>query len=423
MRVTGCGNAFADPGFHAAMLEMAALGLRVTEQPQPDSTPFGVLAGNAGARWFLLPIRPRAVCRGSLALIQPLRRVPRTLRNVSGRVLGAGMAPAMLRRRVHVAGSNRLAGAWGARGAYYAYLTGTAGPHRKLVVQCMDRGGNVLGYAKVSRTPAVHALLANEAATLHALHATAWRSAIVPRVLRHAVQAGTAVLATDTVAGAWGPRPFRLQSLHLAFLDELAARMPHAVDGATLLDGWQSQVHGIANRLSATWQARLASALRSLAPQAALIAPRGWAHGDFTPVNCFPRGDRLFVFDWEYAGPAYPADFDLIRFLDASMHVRPRAATVQVAAILHELTRTLGRSEAQARARLAAYACARALRGAVRQPTGGDTPLQWRSQRDDATMLDVLLSRPLPDSARKRHRLHATPAADAVHAQHPSGVA
>lgn len=404
---------------------MEALGLRVTEQPQAGSTAYGVLAGNAGSRWFLLPIRPRAVCRASLALIQPLRPAPRALRNAFGCALSIGMASSLLRHRVHVSGVNRLAGALGSRDVYNAFLTGTAGPHRKLTVQCMDRDGHVLGYVKVSRAPAVHALLANEAATLQTLRESEFTSAMIPRVLLHAVHSGTAVLATDTVTGARGPCPFRLQAMHLAFLDELAARTrgTHAVNGDALLGVWQAQVHGIANRLSPAWQVRLASVLRMLEPQAALIAPRGWAHGDFTPVNSFPHGDRLFVFDWEYAGAAYPADFDLIRFLDAAAHTRLYRPADRTAVILHELIHTLDRNAGQAHARLAAYAYACALRGALRQPAAGSEPLHWASEHADAAMLDALLTRSRrgrvgePDSPRHPR------ATDAARAQHPSGVA
>lgn len=415
-------SCFADPGFRDAVREMEALGLRVTEQPHAGSVPFGMLPGRAGARWFLLPTHPRAVSRASLALIQPLRRMPRVLRDVSGRALGTGLAPILLRHRVHVSGRNDLASVFGHGDPCCAFLTGTAGPHRKLVVQCMDRDGGILGYAKVSRAPAVHALLANEAATLQTLHDTGLRSALLPRLLRHATHGGTAVLATGTVAGAAGPRSFRLQATHLAFLDELAARTS-PVEGGALLDMWRAQVHGVADRLSTAWRVRLASTLRKLAPAAALIAPRGWAHGDFTPVNCFPHGDRLFVFDWEYAGGTYPADFDLIRFLDAVTRARLRPTADRPAAILRELTQVLGRSEAEARACLLAYACACALRGALRQPMAGGAPLQWASQRDDAAMLDAMRAGTRRHGSPITGRLRGRPAAAGARPQHQSGMA
>lgn len=406
----------ADPGWQAATLEMAALGWRVTPQPQPGTLPFGVLAGHAGTRWFLLPLHPRAASRGALALVQPLRRAPRTLRHLSEWALGAGLAPALWRRRVHVAGGADPAGVFGAAAAHCAFLTGTAGPHRKLVVQYMDGDGHALGYAKVSRTPAVQTLLANEAATLAMLHAARLQSARVPRVLQRTLAGGTAILATDTVAGPRGPRPLQLQASHLAFLDELAARTPHTVSGEALLAVWQAQVRGIAHHLSAAWQVRLAHALRNLGAQASRIAPRGLAHGDFTPVNCFPVGGRLFVFDWEYAGDAYPADFDLIRFLDVATHTSPRHPHAWIAVLLHTLARTLERSEAEARARLVAYVCARALRGALRQPPTGGEPLRWAGQDADAALLDALLA-PRRDATLELdwHR--------AAGARHPSGVA
>lgn len=419
-RVTESRNPFADAGFRGAMQEMAALGLRVTEQPQVDSTPFGVLAG-AGSRWFLLPLRPRAACHAALAMVQPLRRAPRALKRVSGWALGAGLAPALLRHRVHVAGSNRLAAVFGSDAVHCAFLTGTAGPHRKLVAQCMRHDGDILGYAKVACSPAVHALLTNEAAALQTLRDAGLRSAQVPRVLRHEVRAGTALLVTGTVPGTRGARPFHLQAMHLAFLDELAT-CTSAIDGGALLDLWQAQVHGIAGRLSTAWRVRFASTLRALAARAALVAPRGWAHGDFTPVNCFPDGDRLFVFDWEYAGGAYPADFDLIRFLDTATRARRQRDPDVAAAILHELTHAPGRSEDEARARLMAYACACALRGALRQPLAGSAPLWWTGERNDAALLDTLRADARRGGASADWR-RSPPATRAAPRQHRSGAA
>lgn len=378
--------------FRAAAQEMEALGLCVTEAPHPGSEPYGVLAGKADSRLFLLPLRPRAACLGSLGLIQPMRFGPRAFKGFFAWTIRLGMARIPLRGRVHVSGVNRVAAAFGARAAHSAFLTGTAGPHRKLVVQCMDGRGNVMGYAKVSRTPAVHGLLANDAAVMRELRAAGLRTAIVPRVLLHDVRDGTAVLATDTVPAPRGRRPLRLQALHLAFLDELAARTAsaRAGDGDALLALWNAQVRDITNGLSSGWRIRFWRALHALEAKTALIAPRGLAHGDFTPVNSFPCGDRLFVFDWEYAGRSYPADFDLIRFLAAATQARPRHAARRVAAIQRELARELGRSEEQAHARLVAYVCACALRGACRQPR--HEPLQWESERGDAAMLDALLS-------------------------------
>lgn len=389
--VTASDRLFCDPDFHAGVHEMEALGLRVTAVPHRGSEPYGVLAG-AGSRWFLLPLRPRAVCVASLALIQPMRIGPRALKRISEWTLQLGMPRTLLRNWVHVSGANRVAGVFGPGVAHNAFLTGTAGPHRKLVVQCMDKDGSIKGYAKVSRTPAVHALIANEAHMLAAVHALGLRSAMTPRVLLHEVRDGTAVLATDTTRALRRLQPTSLQAVHLAFLDELAAGTASrwAASGSALLHAWHVEVRGITRDLSAGWQDRFQRVLQWLEPQSALLASRGLAHGDFTPVNSYPYRDGLFIFDWEYAGAGYPADFDLIRFLDATAKSRCHEPGDRVAAILRDL-HGLGRSEAEARARLAAYLCVYALRGACRQPRPGAAPLRWESGRSDAAMLDALL--------------------------------
>jgi len=129
-----------------------------------------------------------------------------------------------------------------------------------------------------------------------------------------------------------------------------------------------------------------------LSQQPGAIASRGLAHGDFTPVNTFRHRDRLYVFDWEYAGGDYPADFDLIRYLVAVMRLESPQPAQLATAVLDALTREFDREEREARLRLIAYACVYALRGACRQPAFPGTALKWTGGRDDALLLDALLA-------------------------------
>ena len=387
---------FDDSHFLAATREMETLGLRVTGAPHPHSAPFDVLAGRAHLRWFMVPARPRAVCIASLALIQPLRPAARLSKRAMTGAIGLGLPHLWRYGRVHVSGKNRAAGVFGIDASQAAFFTGTAGPHRKLAVQLMDARGGIMGYAKVSRTPAVQALLANEAAILAELHdGGGLQSAVLPRVLLHELRDGAAVLVTDTVRTPRHPCCTRLHVAHLAFLDELAAQArpsSRVPDGDGLLRGLHAKLAALPASLSVEWRQRFDRALQMLAPAPELMAPRGLAHGDFTPTNTFLYRGRLCVFDWEYAGYAYPADFDLIHFLFAVQSTRGGHPADCCRAVESMLTRDFCRPPTAARARLAAYLCAHALMLAGRQSGQNRKVATWEGHKAASLMLDCVLN-------------------------------
>ncbi|MBU6416473.1 MAG: phosphotransferase [Xanthomonadaceae bacterium] len=390
---TGSGDCFGDPHFLAAVQEMEALGLRVTTAPHTGSHPFDVLAGHAHLRWFVVPARPRAVRIASLALIQPLRPAARIFKQAMMVTAALGLPHPWRHGRVHISGVCRAARGFDPGASQAAFLSGTAGPHRKLTVQWMDAGGGIRGYAKVARAPAVQALLANEASVLEQLRRTGLHSAVVPRVwLREFREDGAAILATDALRTPQHPRCTRLHGSHLVFLDELAARTasPRMPDGEGLLRGMRSQVARLPASLPRPWRERFDLALQGLAFTPDLIAPRGLAHGDFTPGNTFRHQDRLCVFDWEYAGYAYPADYDLIRFLLAVRSTRRGDPVGDCQAVESILVRNFRRPPAAARARLTAYLCVQALLLAGRRANPDGMPLIWEGEQRASLMLDSL---------------------------------
>lgn len=384
---------FGDPHFLAAAAEMEALGLRVTATPHTGSHPFDVLAGRGRMRWFVVPTQPRPVRIASLALIQPLRPAARIFKQAMTTAAELGLPRLWRNGRVHVSGIRRAARGLDVGASHAAFLTGTAGPHRKLTVQWMDVHGGIRGYAKVSRTPAVQALLANEGAVLEQLHRLGMHSAVIPRVwLREFREDGTAILATDTVRTPRQPCCTRLHASHMVFLDELAARtasrrMP---DGEGLLRDLRLQLVQLQAPLPKAWRQRLDLALRGLAFAPDLIAPHGLAHGDFTPGNTFRRHGRLCVFDWEYAGYAYPADYDLIRFLLTLRGARRRNPVDDCHAIESILVREFRRPPAAARARLTAYLCVQALMLAGRRMDTDGSASTWEGEQAASLMLDAL---------------------------------
>lgn len=387
------GDCFGDVHFLAAVREMETLGLRVTAAPHPGSQPFDVLAGRGRLRWFVVPAGPRAIRIASLALIQPLRPAARLFKRVLAIATELGLPYLWPNGRVHVSGIRRAARGFDAAASEAAFLTGTAGPHRKLTVQWMDARGGIRGYTKVSRTPAVQALLANEGSVLDQLYRIGLHSAMVPRVwLREFREDGAAILATDSVRTPQHACCTRLHTSHLVFLSELAARTasPRMPDGEGLLRDLRAQVACLPVPLTETWRQRFDLALEGLAFAPDLIAPHGLAHGDFTPINTFRYRERLCVFDWEYAGYAYPADYDLIRFLLALRGMWRRNPVDDCHAIESTLIRDFGRPPAAARARLTAYLCVQALMLAGRRTDADGTASTWEGEYAASLMLDTL---------------------------------
>lgn len=391
----GCENGlFFNPRFRAAVEEMEALGLRVDETPRPGSRPYGVLTGHSGSRWWLVPLEPRAVNISSLALIQPMRSGARVLRQVAVLAGTFGLPWYGLGQRLHISGNNGLARVFGSGFMHCAFFTGTASPHRKLVAQLMDRRGAIRGYAKVGRAPAVHALLANEAAVMREIRGFDMRFAIVPNLLLHEIRDGTAILVTDTTKTRTTRCIRRLTDLHLGFVDELAeltasSRMTSKV---ALLHGVAAHLQDMGTRLPAEWLQRLRHALDILATREELIAPKGLSHGDFTPWNIFPHEKRLCVIDWEYANDGYPADYDLIHFLFALSSLGNSPPQVRCNEIHRTLTDALGRSIAEADARLLAYLASRAFFLAGRLPRSDGMALRWEGDHEIALMMDALLA-------------------------------
>lgn len=390
-RASACGRAVRD-----ALGEMASLGLRVTDAPHPGAAPYIVLCPHrSDPRRWLVPAYPRAVRVNSLAMIQPVRLAPRLFKRAVVRARGLGLQALWSSGRVQVSGMERFAESLGSHATHGAFFTGTAGPHRKLVAQLMDERGNILGYAKASRSDAASALIRHETFVIGQLQMLGIESAWIPRVVFQGTIGGATVLATDTVKTLHSPCPAQLRGIHIAFLSELTARTAAtwAVPGEALLAGWDIQIQRLADGLSATWRERFRRVFECLATNPGLVEPRGLAHGDFTPTNTFRHQGRLCVFDWEYAGGAYPADFDLVRFLGCLPRLRNVPSPRRGIAIARILVNEFGRTPVEANRRVTASLCAYALRSANRQlRTPGET-IHWEDDRDQAHMLDSLLVR------------------------------
>lgn len=383
-----------DAGFAEARQDLEALGVRITAHAHLGSSPFLVLQPHrADPRRWLVPLHPRRARVASLALIQPGRLAARVLKQAAIRAHGIGLGAAWASGRVHISGLQAAVATFDRAACHVAFYTGTPGPHRKTVLQLMDAQGAIRGYVKVCSSAAAGALLLREAEILEQLPRLGFRSAWVPRVRFYGASGALTVLATDTIKTLHSPCPVRLQRAHRQFLRELNARAAArwAMRGEALLAQWDAQVKRLADVLPRPWNERFRDTLDYLAPGAERVASPGLAHGDFTPTNTFLERGHLGVFDWEYAGGAYPADFDLVRFLGCRPALRRMCPVERGAAMARALETEFGRTALDANLRVIAYLCVYALRCARRERCPRSGPLTWAGEADQAGALDALL--------------------------------
>lgn len=391
------GSAFAtlmaQSDFRAACQEILAMGVDLSAEPGSGKQQCVVLSARSNSRWWIAPSSPGRVAAASLGLFQPVLRSARIAK--WGAVFAARIGGWHLfaRNRVYVSGNNKLISVFGPSASHFAYFTGTAGPHRKVVAQAMDRCGNILGYAKMSLNPNVSKIIGREAKMLGLLQKAGLESFEVPSVLSYCKQGGAIVLATDTRKTRHAKLLVDFCNMHVAFLREMAKRFPNSSLEPNSWDTLRSMRSGfeeVFDHMTPAWRERLTRALDALEQAPRLITSLGLSHGDFTPWNSFANEGRLYVFDWEYAGYDYPADYDFIHFILATPSNMRRSPVNRCVAVLKVLQR-FGRRHQDAQARLLAYATCRSIRYATRELRATNQTFSWAGEPDAANIIDRLL--------------------------------
>jgi hypothetical protein len=384
------------PTLSRACEDIAALGVRVSDEPQPGAARYLLLGGRSNARWWLIPLVTRASAASGFALFQPQLPSARVMKALAVAATVCGL-PLLARASSawSLAGESTLARLFPeTQRPVFAYFTGTDGPHRKLAVQVMHEDGTILGYAKSSADLVVRKLIAQEAEVLELLQRAGLHSALVPSLRFAGEVNGTYVLATDTRKTFWTSSDRTYGATHRAFLEELfrKTRQPDAAAAqfaVRLSANWQC----LRSRVEGAWQQRIDASLQALCRQGENPIPVCLGHGDFTPWNTYRCSASLYVFDWEYADAKAAAGGDAIHFIHSQPRLWRADARARITASQAELGRLLpGASAASVHAMHLVYALTHTLRVVEKMASHAGPISGWDGAASQAALLDQLVA-------------------------------
>ncbi len=353
---------------------------------------YAVIAARSNARWWLIPLGNSRAAAAGLEMLQPIS-LPAKIAKIMALIITKFGSQCLLGKGIlRLSGLPNLGETFSGRMAYMSFFTGTDGPHRKTTMQFMDSGGVILGYCKMSRKSHIRPYLRNEADMLAHVAAIGLRSANIPSVLAYRDDAAITLLVTDSLKSNNYIVPRILGTDHIAFLVELKMHTEYVGSGR-LLDNLAAQRQDIEGRFSAQvgpkWLARLVRVEKKLRPYVDKI-PLCLCHGDFTPWNTFIQGNRLYVFDWEYARVDWPVGFDFIHFSLATIPLAQQER--ELPGLLKKLvsTQLLSDEKAAQIAMLLSLYC-HALFYICRLMVSQRSIIQWHEGPTRAALIDKLL--------------------------------
>ncbi len=286
---------------------------QIVEQGQSESM-FYCFANADGKRWLM----PARHMRTAMQLYQPSGVKGKLLKTLFPalhflppvrRVLHAERMPLTLRPALQ----KTLEQIFPESCIEFAIFCGTPCVHQKYTMQ-LSCGNRLLGYCKLTDSPEIAALFEQEAALLTELAARGMAEAELPRALFCGeLEPGLFAFVQSTVKSAASRVLHGWTLLHDDFLARLHActvqRLPFAeTDYARAIMeleehlDWVPDLPGKASLPRALARVREAYAEREVEFSA--------YHADFTPWNMFVEGQKLFVFDWEYAMRTCPPGLD-----------------------------------------------------------------------------------------------------------------
>lgn len=229
--------------------------------------------------------------------------------------------------------------------------------NRKPVLHLVSPQGESVGFVKIGTSPLTRDLVTHEAEALRRLQTTTMTRLMLPSLLLHAMWRDHVVL----VQGALRPKGRRSpdRDLVIAAMRELSQ-----VDGVqeeSVSDG--AYVSGLDEQMSLLPETAMARELREALTRLRVGSPDdivrvGAWHGDWTPWNMAPTGDRVAVWDWERLGFGIPVGFDLLHHDVQTLIVRggrePLAAARALVASAPDALREMGVHASEREAHLVA---------------------------------------------------------------------
>lgn len=212
--------------------------------------------------------------------------------------------------------------AFGVRGLNYSIFGGTPSVHQKITIQ-FSHGKKILGYCKLSDSEPIGQLFSHESKLLDHLASTGIKG-IPACLVCDTLSDGTHIFIQSTVKTLRSYSPHHWTPLHESFLRQLSAltsaRMPFQ---STDLYASLRALNDNISRLPARFEDVILSRIDNIFKAKANTEVEYSAfHADFTPWNMIIEGDRLFVFDWEYARLSYPPMLDRYHFfIQQALHV------------------------------------------------------------------------------------------------------
>jgi hypothetical protein len=278
---------------------------------------FAALPSQSAPRW-LLPLGDARRTREGFRIYTPYAPVARTMKNLAVTVIKAGWT-GWARNRVLVASKRPLPiellvrEVTGEHEPIFALSLGAPGKFRKLTVQVMRPGAEILGYIKLPLTEAASALIRHEAAALERLWRFTTLRPHLPKVLHAGEWEGGYILFQSSGPSSRGQIEF--SPAHEEFLKTLWSVKQIVKPGEALVRETASRWWKAVPRLGDKWRALGDAALeRASRELAGVQIPCGIMHGDFTPWNTRAGNGRLFVCDWETSEWEAPNLWDVFHF-------------------------------------------------------------------------------------------------------------
>ena len=195
----------------------------------------------------------------------------------------------------------------------FALFTGTPGPNRKAVC-CYDAAPGQRVFAKLPLGPAATEKVAAEARNLDHLAECGFTSFGLPRILGYEAS----YLLQSSVKPAGAQRAARFGAAHARCLTELleATEVHQPLIASACWQTIGEQVTALERlpetRIPFGLRTKLRHLRETIDPMRQLSF--AFAHGDFTPWNCWLGADKLAIYDLEMAQPEASLLYDLFHF-------------------------------------------------------------------------------------------------------------